>query len=163
MTIVLNTNALSTFHRTNSLNVVESLFVGQDVLAPEGVVQELLRGNFTPPSFIKRITLTGSQSSTANSIGGLHPGEREAIVLAKDTDGLLITDDREAKKKAQGLGVNVVGCLTVIKNAFTECHIYENERDRIIKEGRMVSYWPEDIVREILSLRKGGTEGVMVL
>jgi predicted nucleic acid-binding protein len=154
MTIVLNTNALSTFHRTNSLKMVESLFVGEDVLVPQAVAQEFVKGSFTPPSFIKQVSLNPTQSATANTIGGLHPGEREAIVLARVTDGLLITDDREAKKKATGLGVRVVGCLAVIKNAFTGCLIEETARDRIIREGSKVSYWPDDVVREVLSLKK---------
>jgi len=136
--------------------MIEALFKGQETLIPKAVVEEFLEGNFEPPSFIKRVTLNASQISVANSITGLHVGEREAIVLAKDNNGVLITDDREAKKKAKGLGVNVAGCLVVIKNAFLGCHIHERERDRIVEEGQAVSFWPDDIVREVLSLKKGG-------
>lgn len=156
MTIILNTTALSTFRRTNSLDAIAALFRGEDMLVPDSVMTEFAQGGFATPAFLRQVTLTVAQKSVADSLTGrLHVGECEAIVLAQATGGILLTDDREAKKKAKALNVDVAGCLAVIKDAFVECHIDENERDRIISEGKTVSYWPEEIVNEILALRKG--------
>jgi predicted nucleic acid-binding protein len=47
----------------------------------------------------------------------LHLGEREAIALAKERGAALLVDEREARRAASQLSINVMGSLRVLKEA----------------------------------------------
>jgi len=156
MPIVLNTSSLSTLHRTRCLQVLQSLFQGQRIVVPRAVIGEF-SAKFMCPSFVEQIDLDPRQRATADTITGLAAGEREAIALARETSSLLIVDDRKARSKAKEMGISIVGSLGVIKQAFVDCHIFEDERNRFIQEGRSFSYWPDEIVEDVIRSRKPGS------
>jgi len=153
MPVVLNTSSLSTFHRTECLVVLQRLFPRERFLVPNGVIGEF-SARFAPPAFFERTNLDTRQQKIAEAITGLSAGEREAIALAKETDSLLIVDDGKARKKAKEMGVKVVGCLGIIRQAYVDCHIFKEERDRFIREGSLVSYWPNEVVEDVLRSQK---------
>jgi predicted nucleic acid-binding protein len=47
----------------------------------------------------------------------LHPGEREAIALAKEQHTVLLVDEREARREAIRQCIAVIGSLRVLKGA----------------------------------------------
>ncbi|MBI3292021.1 MAG: DUF3368 domain-containing protein [Elusimicrobia bacterium] len=47
----------------------------------------------------------------------LHHGEREALALAKELDGVLLVDEYEVRREANRLGIDHLGSLRILKEA----------------------------------------------
>lgn len=80
----------------------------------------------------------------------LHIGEKEAIVLAKETDAdLLLVDDRIARSAANSYGIRTVGTIGVIAKAKQAgiIPIASEVIDKLRCNGFFIS---EEIVRQIL-------------
>lgn len=71
----------------------------------------------------------------------LHLGEREAIALTKELGGILLVDEREARKEARRVGIDYVGSLRILKEAKDRGIIHEVKPilDELITTGTYMS------------------------
>ena len=115
--VVLNTSSLSSLMKTNCIDILVSTFRRR--LVPEEVSKEIKRRHQLPTG-VEAWTLNAEQKDRARSFG-LHLGESQAIVLARDLDAPLIMDDSPAQKVAEKLEVAVIGSVAFVKVAFEKC------------------------------------------
>jgi predicted nucleic acid-binding protein len=81
---------------------------------PKGVVDEL-RDYVLPMSINVRSLSSVSSAYVQGALGRLHQGELEAIMLAQDLMvEYVVLDDLLARRKAQRLGLDVIGTLGVL-------------------------------------------------
>jgi predicted nucleic acid-binding protein len=68
-----------------------------------------------PPEWLRIVTITVSPDPILEP---LDPGEREAILLAKQLAAdLVILDDKAARQIASAMGLNIIGLLGILKDA----------------------------------------------
>lgn len=84
------------------------------IFVPEAVLDELT--NYTAPEFINKSKITDhGKAFVTGSLGALHRGELEAIVLARELKAdFVLLDDHLARKKAKRMGLKVIGTLGVL-------------------------------------------------
>jgi len=117
---VSDTSPLNYLVLTDSIHVLPALF--EHVVVPRSVALELSHENAPPPvrSWIESPppwlqVLTPAASDLAIPLGS---GERDAICLASELEaGLLLVDDRAARRVAKSRGLNVAGTLGVLELA----------------------------------------------
>jgi hypothetical protein len=119
----------------------------EKVVVPQAVWQEVaVAGQGLPESDSLRNAevegwiLVRAPSRTAAGVGAssasLGKGEIEAILLAQELAALLLTDDAEARRLAERVGVKVTGTLGVLVRAKSEGHVSDLRGwlDRLLKE-----------------------------
>ena len=86
-----------------------------EAFVPQGVVDEL--NEYKLPALIKPCRLSEIGAAyVRGALGRLHQGELEAIVLAQElTVDYVVLDDLLARRKAQSLGLNVIGMLLLME------------------------------------------------
>ena len=112
MKIVLNTSPVIFLSKIESLGFLVDCV--EEVNIPKAVVDELCE--YKLPSFIqvRRLSITGS-AYVSGALGRLHQGELEAIVLAQEIAAdYVVLDDLLARRKAQRLGLSVIGTLGLL-------------------------------------------------
>ncbi|MBE0435491.1 MAG: DUF3368 domain-containing protein [Methylomicrobium sp.] len=112
MKIVLNTSPIIFLGKINCLHLLTHC--ATEILVPEDVKAEL--GDDSLPSFmlVKALSNTGD-AYLRGALGQLHRGELSAMVLAQETlADFVILDDLLARKKAQRLGLKVMGTLGLL-------------------------------------------------
>ena len=112
MKVVSNASPIIFLSKINAANLLSDSF--ESVLIPEAVRFEL--GSLTLHSGIqtKKISTSGQQF-VAGALGRLHQGELEAMILATETQAdYILLDDLLARRKAQRLGLQVMGTIGVI-------------------------------------------------
>ena len=112
MKSVSNASPIIFLSKLNSANLLTDCF--ELVLIPDAVQFEL--GNLTIPSGIQAQKITPSgQHFVEGAIGRLHRGELEAMVVAMEIQAdYILLDDLLARRKAQRLGLKVIGTVGVI-------------------------------------------------
>jgi predicted nucleic acid-binding protein len=112
---VCNASPLIVFHQIGRLELFRAVL--GNVLIPAAVASEIAPSMGVPPSWIQ----TSSSSVALNPMpwwSSLDRGEIEAIALALDLSaGLVVLDDRLARRAAHQLGLNVVGSVGVLLEA----------------------------------------------
>ena len=106
--LILDTNIISTFLRTDLLHLINAVFPNHAVIIPEAVLSELKRANFENLSIRcesirpeeKRILVRISREY--NNLG---MGELECIAIAVNRQYPMLTNDRKAQKAAIDEGV----------------------------------------------------------
>ena len=131
MIVVSNTSPLTNLAAIGQIGLLEVLF-GQ-INIPEAVWQELHTGEVAWPGrqevdeaiWIKRSRVPIAPL-LAELMGDLGPGESEAIALALDLKAdLILLDEKEGRRKAQRLGLRVMGVGGVLLAAKARQHIAE--------------------------------------
>jgi len=110
--IVLNTSPVIFLSKIESLDFLVDCV--DEVYIPKAVVDELCE--YKLPSFIqvRRLSITGA-AYVSGALGRLHQGELEAIVLAQEIAAdYVVLDDLLARRKAQRLGLSVIGTLGLL-------------------------------------------------
>jgi len=110
--IVLNTSPIIFLSKVDGLKLLADCI--DDIYAPTGVIDEL--HEYTLPAFIKVRTLSATGAAyVQGALGRLHQGELEAIVLAQEIAAdYVVLDDLLARRKAQRLGLDVIGTLGLL-------------------------------------------------
>ncbi len=114
--VVIDTDFLSSFLKTDRLDLVRSFFQAESLLVPTAVYRELavteLLTALTALDWVQvREVDRGRMAELTGNIefSALGAGEQEAIALASLlTDSVLLMSDRRAGHHARSLGVNVV-------------------------------------------------------
>ncbi|WP_349431171.1 DUF3368 domain-containing protein [Methylomarinum sp. Ch1-1] len=85
-----------------------------EVFVPQGVVDEL--NEYKLPVLIKPCRLSEIGAAyVRGALGRLHQGELEAIVLTQELAAdFVVLDDLLARRKAQSLGINVIGTIGML-------------------------------------------------
>ena len=112
MKIVLNTSPIIFLSKVDSLKLLADCI--DEIYAPTAVIDEL--HEYTLPEFIKVRTLSATGAAyVQGALGRLHQGELEAIVLAQEIAAdYVVLDDLLARRKAQRLGLDVIGTLGLL-------------------------------------------------
>ncbi|MDD2759689.1 MAG: DUF3368 domain-containing protein [Methylomonas sp.] len=112
MKIVLNTSPIIFLSKIDALTLLADCFA--EIFTSPGVVNELR--DFPIPTNIKVRSLSSPGNAyVQGALGRLHQGELEAIVLAQELlVDYVILDDLLARRKAQRLGIKVMGTLGVM-------------------------------------------------
>lgn len=145
MTIVFDTNVLSTFIKINRLDLLKIVFGKQEFLIPQSVYTELSASKEYGSIFIGTVSKSGlfgkiSLSKEENELviklreyKILGEGEIEALAVSKIRGVVLVTNDIKAKSVAESFGVKVVDLLDILrfclKSRFTKYDI-----EKIIEE-----------------------------
>lgn len=112
MKIVLNTSPIIFLGKIACLPLLTDCFA--EIYVPQGVVDEL-RDYALPASIKVRSLSTVAAAYVQGALGRLHQGELEAIMLAQELSAeYVILDDLLARRKAQRLGIAVIGTLGVL-------------------------------------------------
>jgi predicted nucleic acid-binding protein len=150
MKLISNTSPIIFLSKLNSANLLVECF--ETVLVPESVKVEL--GNLTLPSGIQiqKVSPPGQQF-IAGALGRLHRGELEAMVLAKETQAdYVLLDDLLARRKAQRLGLQVMGTVGVILLAQRQHKI--NDKTAIVWLDQLTSRHGLYLSAEMITLIK---------
>jgi predicted nucleic acid-binding protein len=133
MLVVSDTPPLSGLLAVGKADLFSQLF--GDVVIPEEVQRELLRGHSSIPDWLRVEAVKNSADSTRLS-QMVDNGEAEAITLAKElhADRLLI-DERKGRRLAIQEGVQVIGLLGVVIFAKRQRLIPSAQFDRGTRKG----------------------------
>ena len=120
--IVTNTTPIISLALVGQLNLLHRLY--DQVVIPPAVQNEILAGGASGIGIaeLKKsdwlIVAALRDSSRADLLSDLDRGEAEAIALAQELGaGLLIIDERIARKHARRLGLKITGTLGVLLEA----------------------------------------------
>ena len=124
MIIVSNTSPVCYLLLISQIDVLPTLF--NRIMLPQAVREELLSEGALavlqtwvaqPPVWLEiKPVVTESDAELAR----LHPGEREAIVLAERLGAdLILLDEKAARRVATARGLNVTGLLGILDEAQT--------------------------------------------
>ncbi len=115
MKVVSNTSPIIFLSKIEALDLLPQCF--DQVMIPPSVSNEL--GDLLLPKYIQytKISLAGEHfvQGALEMTRSLHVGELEAMVLAQETHAdYVILDDKLARRKAQIMGLNVIGTIGVL-------------------------------------------------
>jgi uncharacterized protein len=119
VTVICNATPLINFAAINRLDILKNAFV--QLVIPQAVYDETTVIGFPGTKFV--LQAIASNWLQVRSISIIAPnipielddGEREAIALALETsEQRILLDEREARKVAEGLGLQVIGTLGIL-------------------------------------------------
>ena len=112
MKIVLNTSPIIFLGKIDALKLLSAC--AHEAYVPQGVVAELHEHEL--PAFIQAHALSEvGLGYVRGALGRLHQGELETIVLAKELAAdYVVLDDLLARRKAQRLGLQVIGTVGLL-------------------------------------------------
>lgn len=112
MKVVLNTSPIIFLGKIDCLKVLTECF--SEIYVPQGVIDELQDYPLPVNMQIRNISSEGA-AYFRGVLGRLHQGELEAIILAQELFAdYVILDDLLARRKAQRLGMNIMGTMGVL-------------------------------------------------
>ena len=125
MKVCSNTSPIIFLSKINQLELLNKCF--SEIFVPEAVLSELIDENI--PTFISQSKVSEhGKAFVAGSVGSLHHGELEAIILARELQAdFVLLDDSLARKKAQRMGLKIIGTLGVLLLAFNKQLITSKE------------------------------------
>jgi len=112
MIVVSDTSPLTALLTVGEADLLLKLF--DEVIVPEAVRDELLRGHPTIPTWL-RVQAVKNRAEVARFAQTLDNGEAEAIELAKELHAdRLLMDERKGRRVASQEGIPVIGLLGII-------------------------------------------------
>lgn len=113
MRVVSNASPLIFLSKLGELELLAQCFA--EVCIPDAVHVEV--GDLPLPDFVQVQSISEfGQHYVAGSIGALHAGELEAMVLAQETGAdFVLLDDLRARQKAKRKGLGVIGTLGILQ------------------------------------------------
>ncbi len=146
MLIVTDAGPLLSFARADRLDLLRDI-VGT-LIIPEAVYEEIVvRGAGKPGAdavrqavWLTRATVT-DRTFVDQLPSKLHVGERKALALARNRGGVVLVDEREARRAAQQHGIGHFGSLRVLKEAKDRGIVHEVKPmlDELIATGTYIS------------------------
>lgn len=137
MIIISDTTPIITFLKANSLNLLNEIF--DKVVIPEGVYDELtsnlyFQGEIEIINNCNFLEVVQVKDKTPLMIGDsfLDNGEREAILLAKRLNALLLVDEIKARKYAVQENIPITGSIGILRKAYISQLRTKQEIDKII-------------------------------
>jgi predicted nucleic acid-binding protein len=134
---VVDTTVCSNFAQAGEAKLVQTAF--PVVGSPRAVLDEIATGHdlgYLPAvdwSFLEDLKLTEKEASRARELEAtLGAGEAACIAIAEERDGLLLTDDRAARKAARAAGVRLSGTLGVLARLVDAGRLTIAEADELL-------------------------------
>jgi hypothetical protein len=120
--IVADSGPIMAFARMGRLNLLRQ--VAGELVVPDAVYEELVGKGANKPGatevaqgvWIKRMPVQDRAAVDALP-RVLHPGEREAIILAQELQAHLLIDEQRGRQSAIARGLAVVGSLRILAEA----------------------------------------------
>jgi predicted nucleic acid-binding protein len=119
--VVVDNTVLSNFAHVEKPNLLQQAFT--DLATTPAVMTELNTGEQLERvpavdwSWLSVVTLTAEEQARVDTLHEtLGLGEAECISVTKERGGLVLTDDRDARKVARSLDVAISGTLGVLMN-----------------------------------------------
>ncbi len=112
MIVVSDTSPLTALFTVGAADILPRLFC--EVVIPEAVRDELLRGHAALPAWL-RVEAVKNSAEVRRFAQSVDAGEAEAIELAKELHAArLLIDERKGRRLAAREGVPVIGLLGVV-------------------------------------------------
>lgn len=137
MIIVSDTTPIITFVKADSLILLKELF--GTVVIPKAVYEELTsnllyQDEINVINNCEFLEVKEVRDKTPLMVGNsyLHSGEREAILLAKDLNALLLIDEIKARKYAIQEGISITGSIGILKKVYKDKIRTKQDIDNIV-------------------------------
>jgi len=138
---VLNTTALSNFAQVNRAELLLEL---PRLVTVDAVQEELEAGAETHLYIEHALAILGDQipvitpSASAEKVEkqlleSLDPGEAQALAVAEVADGMVVTDDGDARTTAKKRGVDLTGSIGLLVRFVEDGHILPETADGYLK------------------------------
>lgn len=154
---VADTSTLAALSAVGQTCLLRSLF--GTIFIPAAVFREVVTDGegWTQASEVQRVIGTEGWIRLADEAlplailpgGGLGMGEREAIALALRLQGPLLTDDQKARRRAEALGVAVIGSLGVLEAA-KEVGLISEVKPLVFAMCAAGIYLSHDVISQVL-------------
>ncbi len=95
----------------------------------EGAPDALLIEKAVKEGWIEVLTIKKEKN-----IMGLHKGENNSILLAKERECLVLIDEEDGREVARAMGLKVKGCLFVLMKAVEKCLLSEDNAIKALDE-----------------------------
>ena len=135
--VIADTTVWSNFAHVEQPRLAKVAF--PNVASPRAVLDEIAEGQrlgFLAKldwSFVGTIELTAAETQLSAAFRSrLGPGEATCIAVATSRGGLLLTDDREARRVARSLDVEVSGTLGILVRLIDAGHLDAEEADSLL-------------------------------
>jgi len=143
MIVVSDSDILSMFGKAGAVSRLKQLFV--EIYIPPAVYDELRRAKEIGFDFVDELidnteilNLSEDEFSEfirlANDERYLHSGELQGIVLCRNRDGVLLTNDRKAKNFCKRDGIAYFDIKGILRAFYKERVLKEEEIRRIVKD-----------------------------
>jgi len=167
MIFVCNTTVLSNFAATHQLDCLKSLF--QQIYMPTAVYEEIQNGIEEGYDFFEGIEKVVSPftksgwiqlTNVADDDGirllgmlprNIHQGEAACLVVAKQRNGLFLTDDRAARKYARMWQIPLSGSLGCLRLAVDKGFYTLPEANGLLKQ--MINYGYRSPIVDLADLK----------
>jgi len=138
---VLNTTVLSNFAQVDRAELLLDL---PRLVTVDAVREELEAGAETHPYINRALAILGEEipviASCASAetleeqlLESLDPGEAQALAVAEVADGIVVTDDGDARTTAKQRGVDLTGSIGLLVRFVEGGHISAETADRYLK------------------------------
>jgi len=143
--VVLDCDIVSTLAKIDKIDLLAGIFKDSRLVIPNAVYVELLEAErigfiFTEKIFNSQIEITtmiGSELTDFKNIvqnKKIHHGEAEGIVIARNRNGVFLTNDRVAVKFCEQNGVAVLDLKDILKITARKKIVDENEMIKLMKD-----------------------------
>lgn len=126
--VVVDTGPLIHLAQADILTLLE---LTGDLHVPEPVLEELERGSTDISELAYTVVPVTFDPDTEHP--QLDTGETAALVIARQRDGLLLTDDLDARTIAENDGIEVHGSVGVVLYAFSRGELSEAAAKRVLR------------------------------
>lgn len=150
MKVVLDSSCIIILSQIEKVDILEMLF--SEIFVPEAVSAEFMikaSGTEDERKFREVVKTAKVKDSLAVMTlqTDLGKGESECIVLAKEINAdFVVLDDKDARKIAEFLGLNIIGTLGILVMAYKK-GIVQNVKS-VIDRMREENFWVDDKVYE---------------
>lgn len=138
---VLDTTVLSNFSQVDH---VELLLTLPRLVTVDAVREELAAGTASHPYTGQALAVLGEEIPTITPsasaeqleeqlLESLDPGEAQALAVAEVADGMLVTDDGDARTTAKQRGVDLTGSIGLLVRFVDDGHISVETADEYLK------------------------------
>ena len=157
MKVVSNSTPLIALLRINKFSLLKEYF--GEVYIPKEVYEEVVTrgGNLFGAEEVEsaewiKVEKVKNRIAVESLSIALDKGEAEAIVLAREKDGMLILDEGDGRRTAESLGLKITGTVGILLLASADGKLdFKKAIDELIAVGFRLS---EKEYKRILSLNK---------
>ncbi|MCK4734935.1 MAG: DUF3368 domain-containing protein [Methanophagales archaeon] len=157
MKVVSNSTPLIALSRINKFSLLKEYF--GEVYIPKEVYEEVVTrgGNLFGAEEVEsaewiKVEKVKNRIAVESLSIALDKGEAEAIVLAREKDGMLILDEGDGRRTAESLGLKITGTVGILLLASADGKLdFKKAIDELIAVGFRLS---EKEYKRILSLNK---------
>lgn len=127
--VVVDTGPLIHLAQADAVGLLE---VFDSIVVPKTVIDEVRNGTVLEALNDLNYTIE-TEVDTEEEFPALDPGETAAVALADDHESILLTDDLDARKLANELGIEVHGSIGVVLRGYALGKLSKVEARKLIQ------------------------------